>query len=139
MTADIFIEFGPRSILSLVGIITLISGVWYVDRTWDEKGSKAYERAKAKSSDPEKVIIPDEDLDAAFPFPIAFLIGWTLFAISYLFPTNGGNTMEFGTPNIVAVAFSLLLGIVASVPMGDAVRYRKAGKKMKLSMLFLLS
>lgn len=37
MTADIFIEFGPRSILSLVGIITLISGVWYVDRTGKKK------------------------------------------------------------------------------------------------------
>lgn len=58
MTPDIFIEFGPRSILSIVGIITLISGVWYVDRTWDEKGSAAYKRAKAKSSDPYNVTIP---------------------------------------------------------------------------------
>jgi len=39
MTPDIFIEFGPRSLLSIAGIITLIGGVWYVDRTWDEKGS----------------------------------------------------------------------------------------------------
>jgi len=139
MTPDIFIEFGPRSILSLLGIITLISGVWYVDRTWDEKGSAAYKRAKAKSKDPNKVTIPDADLDAAFPFPIAFLVGWALFAISYLFPTSGAYSMEFGTANIVAVIFSLLLGVIASVPMGDAVRYRKAGKKMKLSMLFMLS
>ena len=139
MIPDIFIEFGPRSILSLAGIITLVAGVWYVDRTWDEKGLEAYNRAKAKSKNPNDVVIPEKDLDAAFPFPIAFLIGWGLFAISYLFPTSGGSSMEFGIPNIVAVIFSLVLGIVASVPMGDAVRNRKAGKKMKLSMLFVLS
>ena len=126
---DIFIEFGPRSILSIVGIITLISGVWYVDRTWDEKGSKAYQ--KAKSNNPNNVTIPKEDLDAAFPFPIAFLLGWALFAISYLFPTNGDFSMELGIANMVAVVFSLLLGVIASVPMGDAVRNRKAKKKMR--------
>ena len=41
--------------------------------------------------------------------------------------------------NMAAIIFSVALGIVASVPMGDAVRYRKAKKKMKLSMLFMLS
>ncbi len=51
MTPDLIIEFGPRSLLSLVGILTLMSGVWYVDRTWDEKGAAAYERAKAKGGD----------------------------------------------------------------------------------------
>jgi len=139
MIPDIFIQFGPRSILSIVGIITLIGGVWYVDRTWDEKGSKAYKRAQAKSNDPNNVVIPDKELDAAFPFPIAFLIGWGLFAISYLFPTSGGYNIELNAVNIAAVIFSVMLGIVASVPMGDAVRNRKAGKKMKLSMLFMLS
>lgn len=139
MIPDIFIEFGPRSILSIAGIITIISGVWYVDRTWDEKGSKAYNRAKAKSKDPNNVIVPDEDLDEAFPFPIAFLLGWLMLAASYLFPTNGDFTIELGTTNIVAIVFCLLLGIVASVPMGNAVRYRNADKKKKLSMMFVLS
>ena len=139
MIPDIFIEFGPRSLLSIAGIITLVAGVWYVDRTWDEKGSQAYARAKANAKDPNNVTILQKDLDAAFPFPIAFLIGWAIFAISYLFPTDGSSSMEFGIANIAAVIFSITLGIVASVPMGDAVRNRKAGKKMKLSMLFALS
>jgi len=60
MTADIFIEFGPRSILSIVGIITLIAGVWYVDRTWDEKGSQAYNRAKAEAKPDNNFKIPEK-------------------------------------------------------------------------------
>ncbi len=136
---DIFIEFGPRSLLSLAGVITLISGVWYVDRTWDEKGSAAYTRALLKGKNNGNVVIPIEELKAAFPFPIAFLIGWLLFAVSYLFPTSGGFKPEFETPNIIALVFSLILGIVASVPMGDAVMTRNASKKKKLSMLFLVS
>jgi len=133
MNPNLIIEFGPRSILSLIGIITLIIGVWYVDRTWDEKGSAAYQRAKEKGNNLEK------ELDAAFPFPILFLLGWAIFAISYLFPTNGGNALDFSPMNIGAIIFSLILATVASVPMGDAVRYRKKSKKMKLSMMFLLS
>ena len=85
------------------------------------------------------MVIPEEDLDAAFPFPILFLIGWVLFAASYLFPTNGGTTINLSAPNIVAICFSLLLGVVASVPMGNAVRYRNAKKKMRLSMMFMRS
>ncbi len=78
-------------------------------------------------------------MDKAFPFPIAFLIGWVLFAISYLFPVDGGTELVFGISNIIAVVFSLMLGVIASVPMGDAVRYRKSVKKQRLSMMFLLS
>jgi hypothetical protein len=44
VTPDIVVPFGPRGILSLVGIVVLVAGVWYVDRVWDEKGSAAYER-----------------------------------------------------------------------------------------------
>ncbi|MFT7625754.1 MAG: hypothetical protein ACI9WU_004945 [Myxococcota bacterium] len=41
MQPDLVIEFGPRSLLSLAGIVTLVGGVWCVDRTWDEKGAAA--------------------------------------------------------------------------------------------------
>jgi hypothetical protein len=129
MLPDLIIEFGPRAILSLVGIITLMGGVWYVDRTWDEKGSAAFKKGKAS----------DKDLDAAFPFPIVFILGWIIFAASYLFPTSGATAMEFELVNIAAIVFSLILAVVASVPMGDAVRHRKAKKKKMLSMMFVLS
>lgn len=139
MTPNLFIEFGPRALLSLVGILILMGGVWYVDRTWDEKGSAAYARAKAKGNDANKVIIPEKDLDAAFPFPILFILGWVIFASSYLFSTDGSATLDLNPSNLAAIAFSLVLAAVASVPMGDAVRYRKSGKKKKLSMMFVLS
>jgi hypothetical protein len=140
MTPDLIIQFGPRSILSLVGIIILMIGVWYVDRTWDEKGSAAYARAKAKGGDGNAVVIPEADLDAAFPFPIVFILGWLIFASSYLFSTSGGTALQDLSPvTIAAIFFSLVLAVVASVPMGNAVRYRKKGLKMKLSMMFVLS
>jgi hypothetical protein len=139
MTPDLIIEFGPRAILSLAGIITLIGGVWYVDRTWDEKGAAAYARAKKKCGDSKKVTIPKKDLDAAFPFPFVFILGWILFASSYLFSTDGSSALNLNVVNLVAIFFSLVLAMVASVPMGDAVRHRNKAKKMKLSMMFVLS
>jgi hypothetical protein len=139
MNPDLIIEFGPRSVLALAGIVTLVGGVWYVDRTWDEKGSAAYRRAQAAAKDGSKVVIPEQELRAAFPFPFAFLAGWVLFALSYLFPTNGSSTLDIGFADLIAVAFSLALGVIASVPMGDAVLNRNASKKQKLSMAFLVS
>ncbi|MFT7625755.1 MAG: hypothetical protein ACI9WU_004946, partial [Myxococcota bacterium] len=85
------------------------------------------------------MLISKEDLDAAFPFPVAFLLGWALFALSYLFPTGGGAGMHLGVAELIAAAFSLALGVIASVAMGDAVRHRNASKKQKLSMAFGLS
>lgn len=137
ISPDLVVMFGPRSILSLIGIFILVGGVWYVDRVWDEKGSKAYAKEKEKSNG--NVIIPEHELDAAFPFPAAFITGWIIFAISYLFPTSGDFALELRTESLIAVFFSLMLAFVASVPMGDAVRNRKASKKKKLSMGFVLS
>ncbi len=139
MNPDLVVEFGPRSLLALAGTVTLVSGVWYVDRTWDEKGSAAYARARAGAADGSEVVIPEKDLDAAFPFPVAFVLGWVIFAASYLFPTNGSAALDLRPVNLLAIAFSLALAVIASVPMGDAVRYRKASKKQKLSMAFVLS
>lgn len=139
MIPNLIIEFGPRAILSLTGILTIMSGVWYVDRTWDEKGSAAYKKAKIESNNSNNVIIKKKDLDAASPFPILFIVGWVIFAISYLFPTNGSAVLDFRPINIAAIVFSIILAFVASVPMGDAVRNRKSLKKKKLSMLFVLS
>ena len=138
ISPDLLLAYGPRALLSLGGIVTLVTGVWHVDRTWDEKGSKAYARVKKDAKPGEKVVIPEKDLDAAFPFPWAFLLGWAMFAASYLFPVDGSTTMQTSTPVLAAVVISLLLGIVASVPMGDAVRNRKDKKKAFLGMSFLI-
>ena len=138
ISPDLLLVYGPRAFLSLGGIVTLVLGVWHVDRTWDEKGSKAYSRVAKESNGKEKIMIPTKDLDAAFPFPWAFLLGWTMFAASYLFPVDGSMTIQTSPGTLAAVAFSLLLGIVASVPMGDAVRNRNATKKAILGMLFLI-
>ena len=132
---DLVIALGPRSLLALLGAIILIAGVWYVDRTWDEIGAASYTRAKKRGDATE---ITQEELDAAFPFPWAFILGWSLFAISYLFPTDGAVRLDLRPSSVVAFVLSLALAGIASVPMGDAVRYRKAGKKKKLSMAFVL-
>ena len=137
MLTTLYIPWGPRALLSAAGIFGIITGVWYVDRTWDEEGSKAYERAKKDAGKDGKVEVPKRDLDAAFPFPWAFILGWGLFAASYFFPTNGSQSVEIGTAEKVSAATSMALSIIASVPMGDAVRNRKAAKKKLLGLSFV--
>lgn len=139
MIPDLIIAFGPRSLLSLVGAITIIIGVWYVDRTWDEKGSAAYALAKSKAGKSKEVTIPKEDLEAIFPSPIVFILGWVIFAASFLFSTDGSMTLNVSPADIAAIIFSLVLATVASVPMAYAVRGRNKSMKMKLSMMFVLS
>lgn len=149
MSTGLLIVAGPRGLLSLAGIVLIVGGVWHADRKWDEEGSKAYERAAAAAADatpqpPDKedtlstVLIPQDELNAAFPLPIAFLLGWLLFAISYFAPIDGSNDFFFSGPALASALISLSLGWVASVPMGDAVQNRNAKKKMVLSVLFLL-
>ena len=65
----------PRFLLALVGAIVLVGGVWHADRSWDEKGSAAYNAAMAKG-----VPLSKEAIDASFPFPWAFLLGWALYS-----------------------------------------------------------
>lgn len=137
MMADLVVPFGPRSMLSLIGSLFVIGGVWFVDRIWDEEGASAYKRAKER--DPDNPVIPPEELDAAFRFPVAFLLGWTLLALSFLFPTSGDTHVTLSAPTLAAIGFSLVLGIVASVPMGSAVRHRQVKKKQLLSMLFAIA
>ena len=134
MTPDLVVHFGPRALLSLVGIATIIVGVWQVDRAWDEEGFKAFERAKER--DPDNPVIPDDELAAAGRFPLLFLLGWALLAIAYLFPADGTGSIDVSAAGVISLVLALALAGVASIPMSDAVRHRKAKKKQMLSMLF---
>lgn len=160
------------------------AGVWYVDRSWDQKGSAAYYKAAQKAATdapgragvagataPSSVMrqrnslavinttgrvqavvetvteegavrVPTSELDAAFPFPKAFLIGWGFLATSYLFDSNVALpdvALDLTTHNYISIAACLVLSIVASIPMGDAVRNRKPTKKLALSAAFAMS
>ena len=150
---DLVVVFGVRGLLALVGAVTIVAGVWHADRTWDEQGSAAYERAQTALLQKKKesgaastaaaatltgeAAIPEADLNAAFPFPWAFLLGWVLYSISNVFPTDGSLNVKPDARSIAAALISLALGWIASVPMGEAVRFRDAAKKQKLSLLFL--
>ena len=91
--------------------------------------------------------IPQADLDAAFPLPWAFLLGWSLFGLSYfcpLIPTANGSALfsrdsASSIWNIIAAIVCLAIGWIASVPMGDSVKTRNASKKTKLGMMFVAS
>jgi hypothetical protein len=137
-----------RCLLARTSSQTLLLLSTDADRKWDEEGSKAYERAaqgiaatSSKDSTPttSTPLIPREDLDAAFPLPIAFLIGWTLFGVSYFYPVDGSTDIVVTGTAIVSALVCLALGWIASVPMGDAVQSRNAAKKNVLGMLFVSS
>jgi hypothetical protein len=148
MEPDLVVICGARSVLSLVGIVLLVAGVWYVDRTWDEEGSKAYAYAQAVSSRSTSkentsllnaVTIPQEALDAAFPFPWAFLLGWLIYGVAYFFSADGGSGIEITSWAFIGFLASLVLAVIASVPMGEAVKTRDTGKKEKLGMMFVVT
>ena len=128
------IEIGLRALLSVLGMATLIAGVWHVDRAWDEDGSLAFERLKDQNASATGTPL-DSALDAALRPPVLFIIGWALFGAAYLFPRGGG---DLTASSVLAAVSALVLAVVGSVPMADAVRYRKARKKMILSALFAL-
>ena len=86
------------------------------------------------------VEIPENELKASFPFPVAFLVGWTLFGLSFFNPIDGSSVrFQVTAPALAAAAVSLALGWIASVPMGDAVMTRNGSKKATLGMLFVAS
>lgn len=143
-TPDLVVAFQPRGILSLLGAVIIVAGVWHADRTWDEKGSTAYERAKTSLLVEKKdgvVEIPVDELNAAFPFPWAFLLGWVIYGVANVFSATPESLFDItlDARSVSALCISLALGWIASVPMGEAVRFRDAAKKQRLSLLFLAS
>jgi hypothetical protein len=135
---DLVVPFEPRALLSLAGIVTLVLGVWYVDRTWDEEGSKAYARAAKESKSKKDIVIPQNELEKAFVFPAAFLAGWLMYAVSNVLAVTGLD-LNISTSTGLAAGASLLLAWIASVPMEVAVRDRKADLKQKLGLSFVSS
>lgn len=45
-TPDIVIVWSTRSIMSLVGMLTMVMFYWYTERKWDEEGAAAFVRAQ---------------------------------------------------------------------------------------------
>jgi hypothetical protein len=135
---DLVIPFEPRALLSLVGIVAIVLGVWYVDRTWDEEGSKAYARALKESKSKTDIVIPQNELEMAFVFPAAFLAGWLMYAVANVLAVTGLD-LNISTSTMLAAGASLLLAWIASVPMEVAVRDRKADLKQKLGLAFVSS
>ena len=72
------------------------------------------------------VVICQEDLDMAFPFPIWFLLGWATLALAYLLKRDG-SFQPASAACIIPALNCLALGVIASVPMGYAVRNRLGG------------
>ena len=87
------IEIGLRALLSVLGMATLIAGVWHVDRAWDEDGSLAFERFQGQNASATGTSL-DSALDAALRPPVLFIIGWALFGAAYLFPRGGGTSLR---------------------------------------------
>lgn len=103
-TPDLFIAFGPRALWSLAGIVTLVLGVWHVDRTWDEDGSRAYEKAKATTKDKSNFVIPAEL--QTLTQPLSFRGPSLLDGASMLLPTFSHST---AVPILKSVPLVLLL------------------------------
>ena len=121
-TPDLVVAFQPRGILSLLGAVIIVAGVWHADRTWDEKGSTAYERAKTSLLVEKKdgvVEIPVDELNAAFPFPWAFLLGWVIYGVANVFSATPESLFDItlDARSVSALCISLALGWIASVPV----------------------
>ena len=101
---DLVIPFEPRALMSLLGIVTLVLEVWKVDRNWDEEGEKAYVGAAKESKSNTAVVIPPKDLEAAFIFPTAFLVGWVLYAVANLIAVTGYSLNLLGNTAFAAAA-----------------------------------
>eukprot|EP00240_Pyramimonas_obovata_P000862 CAMPEP_0118927960 /NCGR_PEP_ID=MMETSP1169-20130426/5323_1 /TAXON_ID=36882 /ORGANISM="Pyramimonas obovata, Strain CCMP722" /LENGTH=574 /DNA_ID=CAMNT_0006869843 /DNA_START=228 /DNA_END=1952 /DNA_ORIENTATION=+ len=142
------VMIGFRSCIALAGYLIMQVGLWQAENKWDEEGSAAWLAAAGQDAGaaPEtlemttfgEVTIPDDQLKASFPIPWGFLIGWGVWGISYLFPLDGTYDVDPSPFGVVALIICLFISFVASVPMSDAVMYRKDKKKKMLSLMFLL-
>lgn len=143
----LYIFIGWRSMIAFAGYLVMQIGLWYTENKWDEEGSVAFLEAAGQDpgQTPEELeaksmeaTIPEDKLKAAFPTPWGFLIGWWLWGLSYLFPMDGSSDVDPTPFGIIALVVSILVSIIASVPMADAVQNRKAQQKNMLSLAFVI-
>ena len=123
-----------RTILSCVGLILIVSGIWRMERKWEIEGSAAFDQAgDAESSGynpaPEGVDIASvswEDIHAfvEIPQPVIAMVGVSLWALSFL--VSGSGDLEFLlTPwSIASAATVLLMGYLILYPLRQSSQNR---------------
>lgn len=55
-TPDLVVILGPRSYLTLAGILTVVASLWYYERKWDEEGPAAYSEALENSGEDYHIV-----------------------------------------------------------------------------------
>jgi hypothetical protein len=124
--------YGPRALLSLLGISTIISGTWKAENTFDELGVKAFENANAAGLEPvayfdEISNINKEELDSACPIPWLALAGWVVLALAHFVPHQivfGSFQIAFTLPAMIGAVSCLTIGFLIAWPIREAYNNR---------------
>lgn len=196
---DLVLVLGFRTILSLIGIITILCAFWMMERRWDEQGSAAYEKAKENSTGSEykavegntgksgtddleapympapkevvynddgsrdivrvatedadekatpdvvdeqttpDVVVPLEDLKEALPLPKGLLVGFGIWAFSFLFHPDGGFNL-YSSWNICCFLLVVAAGALIAYPIRNSTLKRDLDlKKKAVSGLIVVS
>ena len=124
--------YGPRALLSFIGISTIVSGTWKAENIFDEQGVKAFENANAAGLEPvthfkELSSINKEELDSACPIPWLTLAGWIILAVSCFVPHQiplASFQIDFTLAASIAAVCCLTLGFLVAWPIREAYNER---------------
>ncbi|CAB9522038.1 expressed unknown protein [Seminavis robusta] len=127
------ILYGPRALLSFVGIATIIKGVFKSEHTFDELGVKAFENANAAGLEPVAYFddvsdINKEELDAACPVSWPVFVGWALLGVASLIPHQMGmNFQEFEmtVPGLTGFVCCITIGFILVWPVRESYNERQ--------------
>lgn len=126
------ILYGPRAFLSLASIVTIITGTWKAEKTFDEKGVKAFENANAAGLEPVAYFddvssINKEELNSACPIPWVLLVGWIFLGLANLIPHEvgiGWLEIEFSLPGMIGLLCCLCIGFILAWPIRESYNER---------------
>jgi hypothetical protein len=126
------IVYGPRALLGLIGMSTILVGTWKAENTFDELGVKAFENANAAGLEPVAYFddvsdINKEELDAACPTPWLILLGWAILAFANLIPHDVGLLgfqIELALPGMIGCLCAFCIGFTFVWPLREAYNER---------------